>query len=144
VRENWFTGMGFSSVEKYKNNKLKTKKSHSTRICCPHVASRPLIGPKPTLSGLVTSLTQSFTPNVKSIDIKVCLRRMVEVSCFSTTTADAINTFTSHSVGDNFYCTICEIINPSQSQYIYKSTCVDRALGLSVGAPYLHLQREGM
>jgi len=32
-------------------------------------------------------------PNViKSLDIKLCLWRRVEVSCFSTTTADAINT----------------------------------------------------
>jgi len=56
------------------------------------MAFRPLIGPEPTLSGLVTSLTLSLTPNVKSIGIKLCLWRMVEVSCFSTTTADAINT----------------------------------------------------
>jgi len=56
------------------------------------VASRPFSGPEPTLSGLVTSLTLSPTPNLKSIDIKLCLRRRVEVSCFSTTTSDAINT----------------------------------------------------
>jgi len=31
-------------------------------------------------------------PNVKSIDIKLCLWQSVEASCFSTTTADAINT----------------------------------------------------
>jgi len=27
------------------------------RICCIHMASRPLIGPEPTLSGLVNSYT---------------------------------------------------------------------------------------
>jgi len=32
------------------------------------------------------------TPNLKSIDMKLWLWRRVEVSCFSTTTADAINT----------------------------------------------------
>jgi len=32
------------------------------------------------------------TPNLKSIDVKVRLWRRVEVSCFSTTKADAINT----------------------------------------------------
>jgi len=63
----------------------------------PHVASRPLIGSKPNLAGLVTSITLSFTPNVKSIEIKLCLWRKVEVSCFSTTTADAINTAKSPS-----------------------------------------------
>jgi len=31
-------------------------------------------------------------PNLKLINIKLCLWRRVEVSCFSTTTADAINT----------------------------------------------------
>jgi len=94
VRENWITGMGCSSVEEYKNKKKLKQRSHSIRICCPHVSYRPLIGPKPTLSGLVTStsLTQSLTPNVKSIDIKLCLWWNVEVSSFSTTTADAINT----------------------------------------------------
>jgi len=34
----------------------------------------------------------NVTPNLKSIDTKLCLWRRVEVSCFSTTTADAINT----------------------------------------------------
>jgi len=40
----------------------------------------------------MATLTQSPTPNLKSIDIKLCLWRRIEVSCFSTTTADAINT----------------------------------------------------
>jgi len=56
------------------------------------VASRLLIGSEPNLAGLVTSLTLSPTPNFKSIDIKLWLWRRVEVSCFSTTSADAINT----------------------------------------------------
>jgi len=30
---------------------LLNKKSHRTRTCCPHVASRPLIGPEQTLAG---------------------------------------------------------------------------------------------
>jgi len=40
----------------------------------------------------VTSLTESPTPNFKSINIKLYLWRRVEFSCFSTTTVDAINT----------------------------------------------------
>jgi len=67
------------------------KKSHGTLICCPHVAARPLFRPKQTLSGLVTSLILSPTLNLYSLDIKLCLWRRVEVSCFITTTADAIN-----------------------------------------------------
>jgi len=43
--------------------KKKTKqKSHMTHICCPHVVSRPLIGSKPNVAWLVTSLTLSPTP----------------------------------------------------------------------------------
>jgi len=34
-----------------------TKQCHRTRICCPHVASRPLIVSEPRLAGLVTTLT---------------------------------------------------------------------------------------
>jgi len=70
----------------------QAKKSHRTHMCCPHVASGPLIGPEPTLAGLVNSLTLSLTPNFKSIEIQLCLWRRVEVSCLSITTADAINT----------------------------------------------------
>jgi len=61
-------------------------------VRCPHVASRPLNGSEPNLARLVASLTLSPTPNLKSIDIQLCLWRRVEVSRFSTTTADAINT----------------------------------------------------
>jgi len=43
-------------------------------------------------AGNLANVLISLTPNIKSIDIKLCLWRMVEVSCFSTTTADAINT----------------------------------------------------
>jgi len=35
----------------------KTLKSHRTRICYHHVASRPLIGSEPNVAGLVNSLT---------------------------------------------------------------------------------------
>jgi len=82
------------AVALLKNIKTKNKKtkSHSTRICWPHVASRPLIVPKPNLAWLITSITLSLTPNFKSIEIKLCLWRSVEVLCFSTTEADAINT----------------------------------------------------
>jgi len=80
------------AVALLKNKKQKAKKSQKTRVCCLHVASRPLIGPKPTLSGLVTSLSLSPTPNLKSIDIKLWLWRRFEVLCVSTTTANSINT----------------------------------------------------
>jgi len=47
VRKNRFTSVAL----------LNNKKSHRTRICCPHLATRPLIGPEPTVVGLVTSQT---------------------------------------------------------------------------------------
>jgi len=97
--------MGCSSVEAFKKFKKKVTVPVNCTvlvgqwiiiiiiiICCPYVASRPLIGPEPTLSGLENSPTLSLTPNVKSIDMKLCLLRIVEVSDFSSTTADAINT----------------------------------------------------
>jgi len=58
---------GCSFVEEYKNK--KKQKSHSTCLCFPLVASRPLIGSEPNLTGLVNSLTLSPTPIVKSIKI---------------------------------------------------------------------------
>jgi len=51
----------------------------------PHMAPRPFIGSEPNLAGLVTFLTSSPTPNLKLIDIKLCLWRRVEVSYFSST-----------------------------------------------------------
>jgi len=42
------------AVALLKNTK---KRSHRTRICCPHVVTRPLIGSEPNLAVLVISLT---------------------------------------------------------------------------------------
>jgi len=72
---------------------LNNKKQNVTGpVYVAHVAFRALIESEPNLVGLVNSPTLSPSPNVKSIDIKVWLWRRVEVSCFSTTTADAIKT----------------------------------------------------
>jgi len=72
-------------------NLKKNKKSQDPYLLLPRGIST-VIGPEPTLSGLVTSLTLSPTPNLKSIDIKLWLWQRVKVLCFCTTTADAINT----------------------------------------------------
>jgi len=96
-RENRFTGMGISYVQEYKIKNLRkliTKENVTRPICRQHLASRLLIGPKPTLTltGLVFFITLSHTPHLKSPDIRLWLWRRVEVSCVSSTTADAINT----------------------------------------------------
>jgi len=41
------------------------------------------MGSEPNLAGLVTSLTPSLKPNVKSIEIKLGLWRRVEFSCLA-------------------------------------------------------------
>jgi len=71
--------MGCSSVEEYKNKKQTKKTKKKQKVTVPvYVAS--------------TWRLDRSSPNVKSIDIKLCLWRRVEASCFSTTMADAINT----------------------------------------------------
>jgi len=86
VRENQFTGMSCSSVKEKKQKKLKSKKSRRTRICCPLIGSEPNFGRAGDLPNVITHAKCQINW------YKLSLRLRVEVSWFSTTTADAITT----------------------------------------------------